>query len=111
MGTITYDGTVVEFDDRTLMHLQIVIVHRFRTGQPLLMSWLDPQLIGDGRSSLWLTPTAPLHFKFSGSRPAVIDHPWLDLLTKSAESGAGLVVCDEHGHPVHAIDHHHARPR
>jgi hypothetical protein len=106
MGTITYDGAVVEFDDRTLMHLQVVIVHRFRRGQPLVMSWLDPQKAGEGRSSMWLTPSAPLHFRFRGSRQPTIDRAWLALLTESAESGAGLVVCDEGGRPIRAASHH-----
>ncbi|WP_297345228.1 hypothetical protein [Amnibacterium sp.] len=42
MGTLTYDGTVIEFDDRTLTHLEIVIVQRFRTGNGVLLSWVIP---------------------------------------------------------------------
>lgn len=97
MGSITYDNVVVEFDDRTLAHLQVVVVQRFNAGKPVLLSWLDALAIGDGRSSMWLSPSAPLHFKFAGSRTPEIDRAWLGLLTERATSGPGLVVCDEHG--------------
>jgi len=104
MGSLTYDGTSVDFDDRMLAHLQVVIVQKFRAGESFLMSWLDPQKIGDGRSSIWLTPSAPMHFKFAGSRAPAIDREWLDALRVSADSGLGLVVTDEQGRLVHAAD-------
>jgi hypothetical protein len=106
MGSLSYDGTVVDFDDRLLAHLQVVIVQKFRAGEAFLMSWLDPLSIGDGRSSIWLTPDAPLHFKFVGSRAPVIDREWLDLLSHSASSGTGLIVVDEHGALAHATGQH-----
>jgi hypothetical protein len=106
MGNISYDGTVVEFEDRLLAHLQIVIVQKFRAGEAFLMSWLDPISIGDGRSALWLTPSSPIHFKFLGSRAPTIDRQWLDLLTRSASSGPGLIVMDEHGDLARAINQH-----
>lgn len=104
MGSITYDNVVVDFDDRTLAHLQVVIVQRFVAGRHVLLSWLDALAIGDGRSSMWLTPTAPLHFKFAGSRSPAIDRAWLDLLAQRAESGAGLVVCTADGVLLRADD-------
>jgi hypothetical protein len=103
---MTYDSTVVEFDDRVLAHLQIVIVQKFRAGDRFLMSWLDPLSEGDGRSALWLTPNAPVHFKFLGSRVPVIDREWLDRLTHSASSGSGLIVMDEHGALLRATSQH-----
>lgn len=109
MGTMTYDHTVVEFDDRTLAHLQIVIIRKFRAHEGLLMSWLDPISIGNGRSSMWLSPDAPLHFKFFGSRTPVVDRAWLELLTQSASSGAGLIVLHEDGTLAHAADQHGLR--
>ncbi len=107
MGTMTYDGTAVEFDDRVLAHLQIVIVLRFRKGEGFLMSWKDSLEVGSGRSSIWLSPFFPIYFKFYGSRPPAVDRDWLELLTQSAASSQGLVVMDEHGKPMTGI----ARPR
>jgi hypothetical protein len=109
MGTITYDGMVVEFDDRLLAHLQIVIVQKFRAREAFLMSWLDALNDGDGRSALWLTPDAPLHFKFNGSRPPLIDRGWLEVLQRSAASGSGLLVQNSEGALIRAA--HQARQR
>ena len=107
MGAITYDDMVVEFDDRTLAHLQVVIVQRFTAGRSVLLSWLDALATGDGRSSMWLTPHAPLHFKFVGSRSPAIDRAWLDRLFEAASSGAGLVVVDAEGAFVRAEHQQH----
>jgi hypothetical protein len=110
MGTITVDTTIVEFDDRLLAHLQVVIVRKFRLHEGFLMSWLDPLAIGDGRSSIWLTPNATLHFKFVGSRVPTLDHVWLERLAESASSGSGLIVMQEDGTLAHAMNHRELRP-
>ena len=99
MGNMHYDGTSVEFDDRLLTHLQIVIVQKFRRGDHFLMSWLQED--GDGgRTSLWMSPTVPVHFKFFGSRVPTIDEGWLQRLGASADSSTGLVVANEDGRPI-----------
>ena len=87
----------VEFEDRLLTHLQIVIVQRFRRNEPLLVSWLDALEVGDGRSSLWMTPTLPVYFKFAGSRVPTINTDWLHALTESASSSTGLILTTEEG--------------
>jgi hypothetical protein len=97
MGVLTYEGTAVQFEDRVLAHLQVVIVQRFLKQQSFLMSWKDGMSIGDGRSSIWLAPNIPLHFKFFGSRSPVIDKEWLLSLGKSAESSTGLIVASPDG--------------
>jgi hypothetical protein len=97
MGSITYDGLVIEIDDRTLSHLQIVIVNKLRRGDGFLMSWKDSPTVGDGRSGIWLDRTIPLRFKFDGSRVPVINQAWLEELTASADSSRGLIVTKEGG--------------
>ena len=97
MGSITYDGTRVEFEDRLLTHLQIVIVQKFRREQSFLMSWKDSPTIGDGRASIWLTPAVPIYFKFYGSRVPEINRDWLAKLADAADSSHGLVVVNEDG--------------
>ena len=97
MGTISYDGLVVQVDDRTLTHLQIVIVNKLRRGDAFLMSWKDAPEAGSGRSSIWLHPHVLVHFKFEGSRVPAINEKWLAELSESAESSRGLVVTAEHG--------------
>jgi hypothetical protein len=97
MGTLHCGRTEVDFDDRTLAHLQIVIVQKFRRSEPLVFSWLDAMSIGDGRSSVWMHPYSAVYFTFSGSRTPVIDRVWLKTLVDSADSSLGLVLTDEAG--------------
>lgn len=102
MGTLNYGSWAVEFEDRILTHLQIVIVNHLRRGDPLLMSWMDSLAVGDGRSSIWLTNAVPMYFKFRGSRIPTIDREWLTRLQASAGSTTGLVVTDREGVPLRA---------
>jgi hypothetical protein len=105
MGWMTYDGLTVEFDDRVLAHIQIVIMLRFRSGEALTLSWMDSQKVGGGRSSMWMSPTFPAYFKYLGSRPPAIDTDWLRRLTDSANTSIGLVVTDESGAAIQGIPH------
>ena len=100
MGFLTYGGVVVGFDDRTLTHLQVVIMQKFRRGDAFPLSWRNDPSIGEGRSALWLTPAVPILFDFAGSRVPSIDPDWIDRLRQSAESPRGLVVTDAFGHLI-----------
>jgi hypothetical protein len=97
VGSLTYDGVTIQFDDRVLTHLQIVIVQKFLKNESFLMSWKDGASVGDGRGAIWLAPTIPIYFKFLGSKVPAIDREWLLLLGKSAESSTGLIVVNEKG--------------
>lgn len=95
MGTLQYDGVLVEFEDRLLAHLQIVIVQKIRRGESFLMSWRDAPETGDGHSAIWIHPAQNLYFKFAGSKVPAINQEWLDQLTLSANSPRGLLVIRE----------------
>jgi hypothetical protein len=97
VGSIRYDGERVEFEDRLLAHLQVVIVQKLRRGDGFLMSWLNSPAIGSGRSSMWLDRTIPLRFSFLGSRSPMINRDWLHTLQESADSSTGLIVTGEDG--------------
>lgn len=97
MGTLQYDGSKTEFDDRLLAHLHIVIVQKLRTNDSFAMSWMNALSIGDGRTSIWLDRTIPLRFTFNGSRPPAINRDWLHTLQVSADSSSGLLVTGEDG--------------
>jgi hypothetical protein len=102
VGSLSYYGVRVDFEDRLLSHLQIVIVQQFRRKESFTMSWLDAISVGDGRSSVWLHPDGDLYFKFAGSRLPSINQDWLDTLSESARSSRGLVVTREDGRLAHA---------
>ena len=95
MGTLSYDRVVVEFDDRILTHLQIVIVQKLRRGESFLFSWRNAMEVGDGRSSAWMHPAIPLNFKFTGGHTPSINTEWIAQLTRSANSSQGLIATSE----------------
>jgi len=95
MGLLTYDGIEVEFEDRLLAHLHVVIVQKLRRGESFCFTWRDDLSVGGGRSSLWLHPSIPLHFKFYGSRSPVLNRAWIATLTLSSNSSQGLIVTPE----------------
>jgi hypothetical protein len=95
MGTLQYDGVLVEFDDRLLAHLQIVIIGKVRRNESFLMSWRDSSETGNGHSAVWIHPAQNLYFKFSGGRSAAINQEWLSQLTDSANSARGMLITKE----------------
>jgi hypothetical protein len=102
MGTMIYGPQDVEFEDRLLTHLEIVIVNKFRRRESFLMSWLDDLSIGSGRASMWMSADVPVYFRYVGSRIPAINREWIQLLEAEANGSRGLVVLDEDGSPAHA---------
>lgn len=91
MGTLTYDSTMrVDFDDRLLAHLRLVIGMKLRRGESFFLSWKDDNNMGEGSSTIWLNPSIPIAFRFSGSRDVSINARWLDDLVTTANSATGL---------------------
>lgn len=99
MGALTYNRVKIQFDDRTLQHLQIVIIQKLRRGESFLLTWQISLESGGGRSSAWIHPHIPLYFEFSG-KPSSINPVWLAALSSSANSSRGLLVLGEES--VHA---------
>lgn len=96
MGKLTYDGTVtVEFEDRTMAHLHIVIGMKLRRNDSFYFSWKDDQRAGDGRTSIWLHQGSSLTFKFYGSRTPAINPAWIHALELAANTPAGLWIVPE----------------
>jgi hypothetical protein len=95
MGTLQYDGVLVEFEDRLLAHLQVVIIQKIRRGESFLMSWRDSVETGGGHSAIWIHPSQNLYFKFAGGRAPSINPDWVAQLMLSANSARGLLVMRE----------------
>ncbi|SEB47693.1 hypothetical protein SAMN04489806_0782 [Paramicrobacterium humi] len=100
MGSIRYDSMVTHFDDRVLTHVQIIVVQKFSRGESFLMSWKDSPSVGDGRTAIWLSPSLPMTFKFSGGKVPTINREWLMRLGQSADSSTGLIITGEDGELV-----------
>ena len=96
MGRFIYEDTArIEFDDRVLAHLQVVMGTKLRRTEPFFFTWRDDLGAGGGRTSVWVHPHAHLVFKFHGSRAPRLNRAWLDALMLSANSPSGLYVVPE----------------
>lgn len=97
MGQLVYDGGTAEIqmEDRTLAHLQVVIITKLRRHEAFAFSWKDPASAGDGRSTIWLHPNVSLRFRFSGSRAPALNGEWIAELARAGNSGQGLHVVPE----------------
>jgi hypothetical protein len=106
MGRFTYDSTLsVDFEDRTLAHLHLVIGGKLRRGESFFFSWVDDAASGDGRSSVWVHPMAHISFKFYGSRSPAINRAWVNELMLAANSPHGLQLSPEPPDPDHPDGH------
>lgn len=96
MGKFIYDGNVkVDFEDRTLAHLQMVIASKLRRGEPFNFTWRDDTSIGDGRTTVWVHPRCSLVYKYYGSRTPQLNVAWIDALAHTANSATGLYIVPE----------------
>jgi hypothetical protein len=96
MGELFYDGSVeIDFEDRVLAHLQIVITAKLRRNESFLLSWRDDHSMGDGRSAIWLHPAVGQRHKYFGERMPRINPAWIAALTDLANSAGGLYVVAE----------------
>lgn len=97
MGKLIYgaSSTEIEFEDRALLHLQIVFATKLRLGESFMFSWKDDPSIGDGRSTVWIDRSIPLFFKFYGSKVPTVNPRWVEDLLASANSGTGLILTTE----------------
>ena len=107
MGSLIYGSAAIEvqFEDRVLAHLQVVMSAKLRRGESFFFSWFDTPAVGDGRSALWIGPAIPLYFRYGGSRPPTLNKTWLEEMAIAAGSNQGLVLVEEPGEgPVHSED-------
>lgn len=96
MGKFIYEGTIkVDFDDRVLTHLMVVIGTKLRRGESFYFSWKDDASIGDGRTTVWLHAHASMVYKFYGSRRPPLNPAWIDALAYTANSTTGLYLVPE----------------
>jgi len=97
MGTLTYNSTLsVDFDDRLLLHLQLVISAKLRRDESFLFSWSKPEPPG-GRTSIWIDKHIPLAFDYVGSAMPTLNRQWIEDMTKAAYQQNGLQIMPEPG--------------
>lgn len=97
MGKFIY-GTpsiTVEFNDRVLAHLKVVILSKVRRGESFTFSWEYKAAAGSGHSSIWIHPTIPLQFDFFGSKEPTLNRAWVEELVRLSNTPGGLRVTPE----------------
>jgi hypothetical protein len=99
MGTLRYGSDHLELDDRTLAHLQVVVVSKLRKGEAFLLSWNAQPEQGSGRYALWVETGIPIVFRYDGSRPIRINRAWLDSMMERSYTLAGLDLMPETDYP------------
>jgi len=95
MGFLHYDGEEFDFDDRVLLHLQIVISTKLRRHENFFITWALPMERGSGRRAIWVDNGVPIHFSYSGLRAASINRDWVEQMVNSSMNSSGLFVSPE----------------
>ena len=97
MGRLIYgpQSLEIDFDDRLLAHLKVAMFAKMRRNESFSLSWTEPESSGYGRSSVWIHPTTPLHFRFHGGRRPALNRAWIEQLSQSASTVSGLAPIPE----------------
>ena len=92
MGTLVYNGrTTIAIEDRTLAHLQVVVINKLRRREAFAFTWDD----GGNPTVCWMNPSIALEFIYAGNRPPHLNRGWLELMAMTANANSGLVVMPE----------------
>ena len=94
MGQLHYGSppATYEIDDRTLAHVELVVLAKLRRHESFALS-LDAAK-GDGRSTIWINDASTLRFDFETTSHE-INRVWLDDLIDSANTTLGMRIVPE----------------
>ena len=65
MGRLHYGDRPYTFEDRALIHLQVVVGAKLRRMESFFLTWTPTEQGGSGRLSIWLHPGIHLVFEFT----------------------------------------------
>ncbi len=90
MGQLLYGAPpeIFEVDDRTLAHVEVVILAKLRRNENFAMT-LDRT--GGGRSTIWINTASTLQVRFDDGQHQ-INRDWLEILIDSANTPAGMKI-------------------
>ena len=107
MGHLIYAATTeYAIEDRTLAHLKAAVGIKLRLHESFFISWSFTPEQGSGRVSLWVGPTIPLIFQFSGSRPIELNPVWVETLTDLSNTPRGIQLLTEKEAEQYYAAHH-----
>lgn len=92
MGFLYYGNNsyAVEIDDRPLAHLKVAVLTLLRANKSIAFSFERPMEQGSGRETLWISPSSEIRFRFNGSRPPLINEPWVRSIIATSEAPTGM---------------------
>jgi len=96
MGKLMIGNPTVQIavDDRTLAHLQSVMIAKLRREEKFTFTWTSP--LGEFPASIiWMHPAVALQFHFETAEPQPLNAIWIDVLAMSAAGSSGLRIIDE----------------
>jgi hypothetical protein len=87
MGRLLYgpQEREIEFADRVLAHVQVVIVSKLRRSESFTLSWVGHG--EDGRTTVWMHPAVPIQFQFDSTKSPQLNSAWLQDLNAAAARG------------------------
>ena len=92
MGFLVYDDThAVHLEDRTLAHLQIVVIDKLRRKEKFALNLVDNRSF----VTMWLNACTPLMFVYEGNRQPHINVAWVELLAGEASLTGVLELLPE----------------
>ena len=93
MGSLHYGSppATFEIDDRTLAHVELVVLAKLRRNESFALSLDVP---AGGRTTIWINSAATLRFEFE-SATHEINREWLEELIDSANTTVGMRVLPE----------------
>lgn len=102
MGILIYGPTAKEIriEDRTLAHLQVVIIAKLRRGESFAFTWEKSTEDGSGHTTVWVHPGIAIEFVFAGSRRIPLNRAWVEDLMRTANNSSGLELVVEPDSPV-----------
>ena len=88
MGQLFFSSSSesIELDDRTLAHVEIVILAKLRRKESFAITHHAED---GGRETVWLSPTSALRFRYTVGQHE-IDREWLEQLIDGANSAGGI---------------------
>ncbi|QWL29428.1 hypothetical protein [Rathayibacter toxicus] len=97
MATLVYGphNLEIDFEERVLAHLKVAVLSKLRRNESFSLSWVEDASTGHGRSSLWMHPAVPLHFRFAESHQPKLNRAWIEQMLSLASMHGELVILPE----------------
>jgi hypothetical protein len=103
MGTLVYGAApAISIQDRTLRHLQAVVIMKLRRGESFAFNWDAEPGVGEdelhpnaAHGTVWVSQSSQLYFRYDGPKEDKLNAEWIDSLVKTANSPRGLWAVPE----------------